>query len=194
MFVLPMKRFLYYFIQGLLVFIPVIITFAILFKVFDFFSGIFSFFGFSNNTLLNTVLGLTLSLSVIALMGVLASSLVFKHIFNWLEERLEHAPLIRHIYSPIKDFTGAFVGNKKRFNKPVLVTVDKLNAIQQLGFITQTDLSDLGIKERVAVYLPLSYSLSGKLIIVPTDQIQKVDKDAPEVMKFIISGGVTDVD
>ncbi|MDI9341872.1 MAG: DUF502 domain-containing protein [Sediminibacterium sp.] len=189
-----MKRFLYYFVQGLLLFIPVIITFAILFKVFDFFSGIFSFFGFSSNTLLNTVLGLILSLSVIALMGVLASSLVFKHFFNWMEEKLEHAPLIRHIYSPIKDFTGAFVGNKKRFNKPVLVTVDKLNSIQQLGFITQTDLSDLGIKERVAVYLPLSYSLSGKLIIVPTEQIQKVDKDAPEVMKFIISGGVTDVD
>jgi uncharacterized membrane protein len=86
------------------------------------------------------------------------------------------------------------MGNKKRFNKPVLVTIDKANNIQQLGFITQTDLADLNIKDKVAVYLPLSYSLSGKLIIIPSSQIEKVDKDAPEVMKFIISGGVTDVE
>lgn len=189
-----MKRFLYYFFQGLLLFIPIIITLAILFKVFDFFSGLFSFIGFSNNTILNTILGLVLSLAVIALMGVLASSFVFKRFFDLIEDRLEHVPFIRHIYSPIKDFTNAFMGNKKRFNKPVLVTIDKANNIQQLGFITQTDLADLNIKDKVAVYLPLSYSLSGKLIIIPSSQIEKVDKDAPEVMKFIISGGVTDVE
>lgn len=189
-----MKRFFHYFVQGLLVFIPIIITFAILVKVFDFFSSLFSFFGFSNNTFINTALGLILSLSVIALMGVLASSLLFKYVFNWLEERLEHAPLIRHIYSPIKDFTGAFMGNKKRFNKPVLVTIDPTNNIQQLGFITQTDLTDLGINDKVAVYLPLSYSLSGKLVIVPSNQVEKINKEASEVMKFVISGGVTDVD
>jgi uncharacterized membrane protein len=189
-----MKRFIYYFFQGLLLFIPLIITLLILVKVFDFFSGLFSFFGFSNNTFLNTTLGLIFSVGAIALMGVLASSFVFKEFFTMIEDKLEHAPFIRHIYTPIKDFTNAFVGNKKRFNKPVLVTIDRANSIQQLGFITQTDLSDLNIKNKVAVYLPLSYSLSGKLIIVLAEQVEPVDKDAPEVMKFIISGGVTDVD
>ncbi len=189
-----MKRFLYYFFQGLLLLIPIIITLAILFKVFDFFSGVFSFIGFSSNSILNTILGLILSLAAIAVMGILASSFVFKQFFNLIEDKLEHAPFIRHIYSPIKDFTNAFMGNKKRFNKPVLVTVDKANNIQQLGFITQTDLADLNIKDKVAVYLPFSYSLSGKLIIVPPTQLEAINKEAPEVMKFIISGGVTDVD
>jgi uncharacterized membrane protein len=189
-----MKRFLYYFFQGLLLFIPLIITLLILFKVFDFFSGLFSFFGFSSNTFLNTALGLAFSIGAIALMGILASSFVFKEFFTIIEDKLEHAPFVRHIYTPIKDFTNAFMGNKKRFNKPVLVTMDKANNIQQLGFITQTDLSDLNIKDKVAVYLPLSYSLSGKLIIVPSGQLEPIDKEAPEVMKFIISGGVTDVE
>ena len=102
-----MKQFLKYFIQGLILFIPLIITLAILSKLFDFFAGLFSFVGFSENTYLNTALGLIVTLSFIALIGVLASSFVFKQFFNFLEDKLEHAPFIRHIYSPIKDFTNA---------------------------------------------------------------------------------------
>lgn len=49
-----MKRFLNYFVQGLILFIPLIITGVILAKLFDFFAGLFSFVGFSNYPLLNT--------------------------------------------------------------------------------------------------------------------------------------------
>jgi len=90
---------------------------------------------------------------------------------------------------------SAFVGSKKRFNKPVLITINKENNIQQLGFITKEDLSELNIsKDTVAVYVPLSYSISGNLLIVPTDHITVVDASSAEVMKFIVSGGVTDID
>jgi uncharacterized membrane protein len=90
---------------------------------------------------------------------------------------------------------SAFVGSKKRFNKPVLVTINKENNIQQLGFITKEDLSDLSLKkDHVAVYVPLSYSFSGNLLIVPSDHITVVDHSSAEVMKFIVSGGVTDME
>jgi uncharacterized membrane protein len=99
------------------------------------------------------------------------------------------------VYGSIKDFMSAFVGSKKRFNKPVLITINKENNIQQLGFITKEDLSELKIsKGTVAVYVPLSYSISGNLLIVPTDHITVVDASSAEVMKFIVSGGVTDID
>jgi len=76
-----------------------------------------------------------------------------------------------------------------------LITINKENNIQQLGFITKEDLSELNIgKDTVAVYVPLSYSISGNLLIVPTDHITIVDASSPEVMKFIVSGGVTDID
>jgi uncharacterized membrane protein len=189
-----MKQFVRYFIQGLILFIPLIITLAVLTKLFDFFAGLFAFVGFSDNTILNTVLGLLVTIFFIAVLGILASSFVFQQLFSFLENKLEHAPFVRHIYSPIKDFTNAFMGNKKRFDKPVLVLTNPQANIEEIGFITNEDLSHLHIKEKVAVYLPLSYSLSGKLIIAPTQHIKALNVDSKEVMKFILSGGVADVD
>jgi uncharacterized membrane protein len=189
-----MKNFLKYFIQGLILFIPLIITLAVLSKLFDFFANLFEFIGFSSNTILNTTLGLLVTIGFIAVLGILASSFVFQKLFSFLEDKLEHAPFIRHIYSPIKDFTNAFMGNKKRFNKPVLVLTNPLANIEEIGFVTNEDLTHLNIKEKVAVYLPLSYSLSGKLVIVPTQNVKPLNADPAEVMKFTVSGGVSDVD
>jgi uncharacterized membrane protein len=189
-----MRKFFRFFIQGLILFIPLIITCAIFIKLFDFFVGLFSFVGFSANIFLNTLLGLVGTLGFIALLGLLASSYIFKQVFSFFEDKMEHAPFIRHIYSPVKDFTNAFVGNKKRFNKPVMVLTNHNANIHEIGFITQEDLSDLGIQDKVAVYLPLSYSLSGKLIIVPVENITPINAVPGDVMKFIVSGGVIDVD
>lgn len=189
-----MKDFLKYFLQGLLLFIPLIITVFVLMKLFDFFAGLFSFVGISNSTFVNTTLGLMLTIGFVTILGLLASSFVFKQIFSFVEDKLEHAPFVRHIYSPIKDFTNAFVGNKKRFNKPVLVVTNVESRIEEIGFITNHDLAHLGVKEKVAVYMPLSYSLSGRLIIVPKENVKPLDADAAEAMKFVVSGGVSDVD
>lgn len=189
-----MKDFLKYFLQGLLLFIPLIITLFVLMKLFDFFAGLFSFIGFSNSTFVNTTLGLILTVGFVTILGILASSFVFKQIFIYVEDKLEHVPFVKHIYSPIKDFTNAFVGNKKRFNKPVLVVTNVESRIEEVGFITSDDLTRIGIKEKVAVYMPMSYSLSGRLIIVPRENVKPLDADAAEAMKFVVSGGVTDVD
>ena len=189
-----MKTFFTYFLQGLLLFIPLIITVTILLQMLNFFEGLFSFVGFGGVPLLNTIIGLVSTLAVITLLGVLASSYVFKNMFSYFEEKLEHAPFIRHIYSPIKDFTNAFMGNKRKFNKPVLVLTNPAAGIKQIGFVTQEQLTDLKINDKVAVYLPFSYSLSGQLIIVSTNQIEKLDMPGAEAMKFVLSGGVTDVD
>lgn len=189
-----MKKFLNYFLQGLLFFIPLTITAFVLLKLFDFFAGLFSFIGFSDYPILNALLGLTVTIGFVFFLGLLASSYVFKQLFTFLEDKLEHVPFIRHIYSPVKDFTNAFVGNKKKFNKPVMVLTNPAAAIYEIGFITQENLSDFKISDKVAVYLPYSYSLSGRLVLVPPDNIKPLDADASSAMKFVVSGGVTDVD
>jgi uncharacterized membrane protein len=188
------KKFISFFIQGLILFIPIIITFAILFKLYDFFQGLFSYFGIVENTILNTIIGLGITVGAITAMGVIASSYVFTKFFSVVEDKLEHAPFIRHIYAPIKDFTNAFMGNKKRFNKPVLVVTNPQANIEEIGFLTNDDLTELHIKEKVAVYLPYSYSLSGRLVIVPRDQVKPLEADAADTMKFVVSGGVADVE
>ena len=132
---------------------------------------------------------------LIYMMGLLGSSIILRPMFNLFDHALEHTPFIKTIYSAIKDLISAFVGSKKRFNKPVLITINKENNIQQLGFITQEDLTELNLKKgTVAVYVPMSYSLSGNLLIVPVENVTPVDASSSEVMKFIVSGGVTELD
>jgi uncharacterized membrane protein len=172
----------------------VIITIAVIATLFDYLTRLFSFIGVSDNVVVNTALGLIVTIGIITVLGILASSFVFQQFFSFLEDKLEHAPFIRHIYSPIKDFTNAFMGNKKRFNKPVLVLTNPDAKIEEIGFITNEDLKELQILNKVAVYIPMSYSLSGRLIVVPKEYVKTLDADPPEVMKFIVSGGVSDVD
>lgn len=189
-----MKKFLNYFLQGLIFFIPLIITTVILLKLFDFFAGLFAFIGFSDFPILNPLLGLTLTIGFILLLGILASSYVFKQLFTFFEDKMEHVPFIRHIYSPVKDFTNAFVGNKRKFNKPVMVLTNPAADIYEIGFITQENLKDFNITDKVAVYLPYSYSLSGRLVLVPPSNVKPLESDGASAMKFVVSGGVTDVD
>jgi len=104
---------------------------------------------------------------------------------------MRRIPLVSLIYYSVKDLILAFVGDKKKFNQPVLVTMYQETQIKKIGFITQTDLGHLNIAGHVAVYMPLSYSLSGELFIVPCEHVSVLDASATDVMKMLISGGVS---
>lgn len=187
-----MSNILKYFLQGLVLFIPFGLTMIVLVKLFQFFEGLFSFVGVTGNHILDTLISVGVLLVFITLVGLLASSFIFKKMFEFFGYKLEQMPVIKHIYSPIKDFMNAFTGNKKRFTKPVLVLTNPQANIQELGFITQDDLTEWGIKDKYAVYLPYSYSFSGRLVIVPKDQISPFNAEGGDAMKFIVSGGVTE--
>ncbi len=190
-----MGKILRYFIQGVIITVPVAITITVIYQVISWMGSLFSGFGIIISPVVDPFIILFASLVLIFLMGLLGSSIILKPLFNTLENAIEHTPVVKTVYSSIKDLLSAFVGSKKRFNKPVLVTINKENNIQQLGFITNEDLTDLSLKkDHVAVYVPLSYSFSGNLLIVPSDHIAIVNASSSEVMKFIVSGGVTDID
>ena len=190
-----MKQFFRYFIQGLLILVPIGITILVIVKIFGWIFSLFNRIGIIINPYVDPVLAFLVVVGLIFLIGFLGSTYLFTPLFGRIEKAIEKAPLIKIIYSSIKDFLSAFVGSKKRFNKPVLVLIDKANDIRQLGFITQTDLSDLGMKEdKVAVYMPMSYAFSGKLIIVARESVTPVNIAAADAMKFIVSGGVTDLE
>ena len=190
-----MSKFLRYFIQGLIITVPVAITSFVIYKVIDWISSFFGFFGVIVSPFVDPFIVIGIAIALIFMMGLLGSSIILQPLFIMFDNMMEHTPVIKTLYSSIKDLLAAFVGSKKRFNKPVLVTINKENNIQQLGFVTQEDLTELKLKKgTVAVYVPLSYSFSGNLLIVPSDHITVVDASSSEVMKFIISGGVTDIE
>ncbi|MDQ3047579.1 MAG: DUF502 domain-containing protein [Bacteroidota bacterium] len=190
-----MKQILRYFIQGLIITVPVAITVFVVWKLIAFVGSIFSVFGTIISPVIDPFIVIVFACAIIFTMGLLGSSIILRPMFIMFDNAMEHTPFIKTVYSSIKDLLSAFVGSKKRFNRPVLVTINKENNIQQLGFITQDDLTELNLnKGTVAVYVPLSYSFSGNLLIVPSDHITVVDASSSEVMKFIVSGGVTDID
>jgi uncharacterized membrane protein len=117
-----------------------------------------------------------------------------KPIFDLFERFISKIPLLSLVYNSIKDLLGAFVGEKRKFNKPVIVQFDKEGNIMKPGFITQEDLSSLELPGYCSVYLPHSYNFSGNIIIVKRELVRAWDANGTEAMKFIVSGGVSHVD
>jgi uncharacterized membrane protein len=125
--------------------------------------------------------------------GWLSSLFVVERLVSVFDTILEKTPGIKFIYSSVKDFLEAFAGNKKKFDKPVLVNVDA-PGIWRIGFITQSSASEFGLVDHVTVYVPHSYAISGITYIVPKTNIKILDKvSAADAMKYTVSGGVTDV-
>jgi uncharacterized membrane protein len=110
-----------------------------------------------------------------------------------LEGLVQHLPVVRLLYSSTKDTLRAIVGEHRAFSTPVLVPVGDGGAAKALGFITQQSVASLGLADYVTVYLPFSYSLSGRLILYPVSDITRVTTGSPEMLAFIVSGGVTDI-
>ena len=183
------------FFQGLLFIAPISITVWAIVWLFDLINGVLQ--GYIDKWLGITIpgLGLVLLLISITLVGLLGSTIFFRPIINYFDKLLVKAPLIKIIYTAVKDLVSAFVGKKKRFNQPVLVSLGKGFELEKIGFVTNSDLSILGEKnEKVAVYLPHSYAWSGNLFIVPAANVKPINANSTEVMKFVISAGVTQID
>ena len=135
--------------------------------------------------------GFAIILTVITVFGYFTSNFAFKAFSNWFDRVVNRIPLVKLIYSSVKDLLAAFVGGKRKFNKPVLVTINKENNLHRVGFITQSDLSELGLADMVVVYFPQSYAFAGDHFVVPKESIKPLNVSGPVAMKFIVSGGIS---
>jgi uncharacterized membrane protein len=136
-------------------------------------------------------LGFLIVFSVITLIGYLSTNYIFKTMGSWFDRGMNRIPLVKIIYSTVKDLLGAVVGDKRKFSKPVLVRLNKENDLHQIGFVTQADISELGLQDMVVVYIPHSYAISGYHYFVPKENIRPLHVSGPAAMKFIVSGGVS---
>ncbi len=183
------NRFLNYFLQGLLYIAPIGITIWIIYNVFIEIDGLFSWI-IPNVKIPG--LGIISVITIITILGYFGKFFFTLPLTRLLNKILAKTPLIKLIYTSIKDLLKAFVGKEKKFTEPVLVRVNNISNIEKVGFLTNRDLKDLGINEgKVAVYFPHSYAFSGELYIVPASDVTPIDKQSSEVMKFIVSGGVS---
>ena len=135
-------------------------------------------------------LGILNVVILILIAGLLVTNTVTDPSKRWFNRWLNRLPLFKFLYSSIKDLTEAFVGEEKKFNEPVIVEINEFG-LKRIGFLVQKDLALLHLPGDVAVYFPLSYSFAGQLIIIPKSRVKPLDKGAADVMKFVISGGVS---
>jgi uncharacterized membrane protein len=132
-----------------------------------------------------------LTIALITLVGMMTSSVLGEAIFDVTERWLTRLPLARLIYTSIRDLISAFVGDKKRFNRPVAVALAPGSQMRVLGFVTRDRLDALGMGDKVAVYFPQSYNFAGNLVVVPRDQIEPLTVSTTDLMTFVVSGGVS---
>ncbi len=176
------KRLSGYFVRGLIFFIPAVVTiylFYIAFVKLDRMLG-----------LPIPGMGLLVTLAFITLLGFLASNFITRRILMMVDGLFEHIPLVKILYSSIKDITNALMGEKKTFDHPVLVSLSPDGSVKVVGFITKDTLEEWGLHDQVAVYLPQSYNFAGNLVVVPKERVTPLDAEGSEVLTFVLSGGV----
>ncbi|MCF8448609.1 MAG: DUF502 domain-containing protein [Taibaiella sp.] len=174
--------------QGLILLSPIALTGYLLYYIFT-----------SIDSLVPSMprgIGFLIIIAVVTVIGYLGTRFfVGKWLFDSFSYVMAHTPGIKYIYSSIRDVINSFVGDKKRFNKPVWVCVNEGPQIWRIGFLTRDDMSSMGMNDKVAVYMPHSYAISGWVIIVDRKNVKPVETMTPgEAMKFAVSGGITTVE
>ncbi len=178
-----MKRLSRYFLNGLIFVAPVSITLYIIVVVFMAIDGLLQ--------LPIPGLGFAITICLITLMGFLASNIITRSALNVVERILEKIPFAKLIYTSIKDMVNAFVGNKKSFDKPVLVKIFNNSDARIIGFITRESMVNFGLDEYVGVYFPQSYNFAGQLLLVPRDSVQPLKVPSSDILALVVSGGVS---
>jgi len=183
-----------YFFQGLILIAPLSITIYVLVKTFFYVDDLLKDFLTQWLGFYTLGLGILVMLGGLTVIGFLGSTIIFKPLLVVFDRLISRAPLVKIIYTSVKDLLSAFVGQKKKFSEPVLIRESSNSDMEKIGFITAHDLSKLGIPEgKVAVYLPYSYNVSGMLVIVPVENVKRLEANSTDVMKFIVSAGVTQI-
>ena len=138
-------------------------------------------------------IGILTVLILLVLVGLIFTTFVTEPIRAWAKRTIDKIPLFNTLYSSIRDFTEAFVGDAKKFNEPVLVVVNE-TGLKKIGFLTQRDLSKIGLENQVVVYFPYSYSLAGQVVVVNAAHVERLNMSATDAMKLVVSGGVSGIE
>jgi uncharacterized membrane protein len=190
------KILLNYFVKGLIIVMPLGAAFLLIFWAVKSLDNALNLSGFlwtdakTGKPVYIPGLGIANVLLLILVAGILVTNVVTEPIKRWFNRWLNRLPLFKFLYSSIKDLTEAFVGDEKKFNEPVIVEINEFG-LKKIGFLVQKDLSALNLPGEVAVYFPYSYSFAGQVVIIASDKVKPIDKSAADMMKFVISGGVS---
>jgi uncharacterized membrane protein len=181
------------FLTGLLTVLPIVVTVYFTVWLLTFLER---FFGkqvlyILPDTWYRTGMGLAVAVAVVFAIGVLMHGYVFRRLFGWLEWLMLEIPLVRSVYTGMRDLLGMFADDSKTALQVVAVTLP--GNMRLLGFVTRTEFEDvpgLARPDEVAVYLPMSYQVGGFTVFMPRSAIAPVQMSREDAMKFILTAGL----
>ncbi len=200
-----LKQIRRYFVTGLVVLIPLVITIFVLKELFQFADG---FLGrYVNRYLFEQGLikegmripgaGLIVALFIIFFIGFLATT-IFRGIFPRLEGWFSRLPIVRHIYVPSRQMMRfLFAQERTAFRKAVAVEYPR-KGVYSIGFLTATSLKmvdEKAGKKLVGVLIPSTPNpITSYFIMVQKEDIIYLDITAEEAIRFVVSGGLLSPD
>jgi uncharacterized membrane protein len=177
-----MKTLVKNFLRGCLLVVPVVVTLYALYFVVHTVDGLIG--------LRVPGVGFAVVVALVTAIGAVASNVIGKRLLELPDKVLARLPFVKLIYTSLRDFMAALVGERRSFDRPVLVSLDAAGELKAIGFITRDDLSALGLAAHVAVYLPQSINFAGQLLLVPRTRIQPLTIPPAELLPMIVSGGM----
>jgi len=182
-----MKRLISYFLRGVVFVAPIGITAWLLASAFLWVDDWVR----SRFELPFPGLGLGAAIVAVTFVGFLASNFLTRRLMRALEGLVARLPLVKILHGSFKDLLSAFVGDERRFDKPVLVSMNRDGTVKLMGFITRETLETYGLEDHLAVYFPQAYNFAGQVVVVPKTSITPLDRASSDVMTFIVSGGIS---
>ncbi len=171
-------QLLSYFLKGVFLFLPAIVTLYILRIILQWLDSIIP---------LNIPgLGILILITVFILLGYIATHWIGPSVWEPIEERIRKIPFIGFIYGSIREVIDNS-RQKHRFDKPVLIKVQDTPPMYQVGFLTHTE--PIPGEDLVAVYVPYALSFMGELRLVPRHSIKALPAKGADALRFAMSGG-----
>ncbi len=188
-----MKWLVKSFVNGVLTIVPIGLVVYVIYKLFIFSDGLLGNIlkPFLDENYIPGI-GLLVTLILLTLLGWLSTKFITGTIIKIIDIILQKIPIVKTIYTVIKDTVHSFIGEKKSFSKVALVKMPGTN-MKCLGFITQENLGlfhDV-LTDHAAVYIPQTFQIAGVTFLIPKSDIELLDIKPEEAMKFILSGGMT---
>jgi len=189
-----MKNINQIFFKGLILVLPVTLSFYLTYWVIVKIESLFkSFLLFTlGKELYIPGLGILLTGVLIMLVGLLVNNFIVGKLINWITKLLERVPLIKIIYNPLKDLMGLIPGGDQARSKPqrvVLVPLPGLG-VEALGFVTREELDEIPDRNLVSVYIPLSYMLGGVTVLIEREKLKKIDMKVDQALKLSVTAWI----
>lgn len=137
-------------------------------------------------------MGLVTGFVILFVVGLAVNAFLVRRVLGLGEELLLRVPVVKTVYSAIRDMTRLVNTDKKKGDLDRVVTVD-VGLGKLIGFVTQEHANTLGIgggDDLVAVYLPMSYQIGGYTIYLPRSRVVETDLTVEQAMRIVLTGGV----